>query len=71
MAEMYSLSTKVEYATDIALERIVRLKSYQVQRKKRATSFVIAGAGTAFSFIVFLYVFATVCIYSVFRLFHS
>jgi ribosomal protein S13 len=31
---MYSLSTKVEYATDITLRRIVRLKSYQVQRKK-------------------------------------
>jgi hypothetical protein len=37
---MYSLSTKVEYATDIALGRIVRLKRYRMQRKKDAKSFV-------------------------------
>jgi hypothetical protein len=31
--------TKVEYVTDIMLERIVRLKSYRVQRKKGVKSF--------------------------------
>jgi hypothetical protein len=31
---MYSSSTKIEYATDITLRRIVRLKSYRMQRKK-------------------------------------
>jgi hypothetical protein len=35
----YNLSTKVEYATDIRLERIVRLKSYRVQRKKGGQTF--------------------------------
>jgi hypothetical protein len=35
---MYSLSRKVEYATDIALGRIARLKSYRVQSKKGAKS---------------------------------
>jgi hypothetical protein len=38
---MQSLTTKVEYATDIRLGSIVRLKSYRVQRKKGAKSFVI------------------------------
>jgi hypothetical protein len=55
---MYSSSTNVEYATGITLGRIVRLKSYRVQRKKCAKCFVIAGASSAFSFIVFLHVFA-------------
>jgi hypothetical protein len=36
---MYSLSTKVEYATDITLRGIVRLKRYRVQRKKNVTLF--------------------------------
>jgi hypothetical protein len=58
---MQRLTTKVEYATDIRLGRIVRLKSYRVQRKKGAKSFVIAGANTVFSFIAFLHVFAILC----------
>jgi hypothetical protein len=37
---MYSFGTKV----DITAGRIVRLKSYRVQRKKGANIFVIAGA---------------------------
>jgi hypothetical protein len=37
---MYSLSTKIEYATDITLGRIVRLKSYEGQRKKVQTFLV-------------------------------
>jgi hypothetical protein len=52
---MYSLSRKVEYATDIALGRIARLKSYRVQSKKGAKS-------VWFSFIVFLRVFTALCI---------
>jgi hypothetical protein len=47
---MYSLSTKVGYATDITLERIVRLKCYQVQRKKGAKVFTFHS--------LFLHVFA-------------
>jgi hypothetical protein len=47
---MYSLSTKVGYATDITLERIVRLKCYQVQRKKGAKVFTFRS--------LFLHVFA-------------
>jgi hypothetical protein len=54
----YSLSTKVEYATDITLGRIVKLKSYRGQRKKGPKSFVIVGATTAFLFLVFLH-----CVY--------
>jgi hypothetical protein len=49
---MYSLSTKVENATDISditLGRILRLKNYRVQLKKDAKSFVIAGASTSSS----------------------
>jgi hypothetical protein len=42
--------------------KIVRLKSYRVQPKKGAKSFVIAAASTAFSFIIFLHVFAALCI---------
>jgi hypothetical protein len=37
---MYSSRTNVEYATDITLGPIVRLKSYLVQRKKGAKSFI-------------------------------
>jgi hypothetical protein len=46
---MYSSRTKVQYATDITLGRIVRLKSYRVQRKKSTTSFVTACRLVAFS----------------------
>jgi L-cystine uptake protein TcyP (sodium:dicarboxylate symporter family) len=63
---MYSLSRKVECVTDITLGRIVRLKNYRVQRKKLAKRFVIAGASTAFLFIVFLHVFVALCIYKCF-----
>jgi hypothetical protein len=59
---MYSSSTKVKYTTDMTLGIILRLKSYRVQRKKGANSFVIAGASTAFSFMVFLYGFVALCI---------
>jgi hypothetical protein len=50
------------YTTDITLGIILRLKSYRVQRKKCANSFVIAGASTGFSFMVFLHGFAALCI---------
>jgi hypothetical protein len=46
---MYSLSTKVENATDIRDIPLGRLKNYRVQLKKDAKSFVIAGASTASS----------------------
>jgi dolichyl-phosphate-mannose--protein O-mannosyl transferase len=41
---MCSCRPKVEYATDTMVGRIVRLKSYRVQGKKGANTFVIAGA---------------------------
>jgi hypothetical protein len=50
---MYSLSTKVGYATDITLGRIIRFKNYRVQSKKVAKSFVIAGASTACRLVAF------------------
>jgi hypothetical protein len=39
----------------ITLGKIVRLKSYRGQPKKDPKSFIIAGANTAFSFIIFGY----------------
>jgi hypothetical protein len=55
---MYSSCTKVEYATDITLGRIIRLKSYRVQRKKGARGFVIAGAGTVCRLVAFSVTFS-------------
>jgi hypothetical protein len=63
----YSSSTKVECVTDITLGRIVRLKNYRVLAKA-AKRFVIAGASTAFSFMVFLHVFVALCIYKCFSI---
>jgi hypothetical protein len=37
---VYSLRTKVAYATDVTIGKTVRLKSYRVQRKKVKTFFV-------------------------------
>jgi hypothetical protein len=42
---MYSLSTKVEYATDITLGKIGRLKSYRVHKRcKKILWFTYYGA---------------------------
>jgi hypothetical protein len=64
---MYSSSTKIEYATDITLRRIVRLKSYRMQRKKGAKSFVIAGASTACRLVTFSATFGY-CLLGILRL---
>jgi hypothetical protein len=44
---MYSSSTKVEYATDITLGRIVRFKKLSRATQKRCKNVCYAGASTA------------------------
>jgi hypothetical protein len=50
---MYSSSTKVEYATDITLGRIVRFKKLSSATQKRCKKFCYAGASTACRLVVF------------------
>jgi hypothetical protein len=50
---MYSSSTKVEYATDIMLGRIVRFKKLSSATQRRYKKFCYAGASTACRLVVF------------------
>jgi hypothetical protein len=50
---MYNLSTKLEYATDTTLGRILRFKKLSSARQKRCKKFCYPGARTACRLVVF------------------